>query len=50
MNFFDKLFDKLYRYDKNLDSLVPTKWSVVLVVTLIVAFLIFVIVSISRMP
>ena len=46
----DKLFDKLYRYDDNLKSLVLTKRSVVLVVTLIVAFLIFVIISISRMP
>lgn len=50
MNFFDKLFDKLYRYDENLKSLVLTKWSIVLVVTLIVVFLIFVIISISRMP
>ena len=50
MNFLDKLFDKLYRYDDNLKSLVLTKRSVVLVVTLIVAFLIFVIISISRMP
>ena len=50
MSLFDKLFDKLYRYDENLNSLVPTKWSVVLVVTLIVVFLIFVIISICRMP
>ena len=50
MSFIDKFFDKLYRYDKNLNNLVPTKWSVVLVVSLIVVFAIFVIISISRLP
>ena len=50
MNFLDKLFDKLYRYDENLKSNVPTKWSIVFVVSLIVVFVIFVIISISRMP
>lgn len=49
MNIFDKIFSKLYRYDENLKSYVPTKWSVVLVASLIVLFATFVFISIKRL-
>ena len=48
MNIFDKIFSKLYRYDENLKSYVPTRWSVVLVASLLVIFATFVAISIIR--